>query len=91
MLVPVLLAPVVLLSAGMSLFIFRQALLTIKLSNWWVFVQLNAVCEEVIFGSPEDLKFSTETICLVAILIVLISMRIGVDEEGKRGVASLFQ
>jgi len=66
----------VLLSSGMSLFVLKQALLSLKKSDNIYFVRLNAVCEEFIFGSADELKFDMNIVCLVAILIVLISMRV---------------
>ena len=76
MLIPVLLAPVVMLSSGMSLFLFKQALLTLKKSQNVYLVRLNAVCEEFIFGPADDVKFDMQIVCLVSILIVLINIRI---------------
>ncbi len=75
MLIPVVVAPVVMLSSGMSLFLFKQALITLKKSQNVYLVRLNAVCEEFIFGPADEIKFDMQIVCLVSILIVLINIR----------------
>jgi len=51
-------------------------LLKLQASQNIYFIRLNAVSEEFVFGPAGEIIFDMQTVCLVSILIVLISMRL---------------